>query len=53
MPIRFSEFEHNQPLNASSLGEDNQAILGNVLGYSQEKIEHLLQEEVIFSDNNT
>ena len=53
MPIRFSDFEHNQPLEASSLGEDNQAILEGVLGYSPKKISDLAKRKVIFSDSNT
>ena len=53
MPIRFSDFEHNQPLEASSLGEDNQAVLEEVLGYSPKKISDLAEKKVIFSDSNT
>ena len=43
MPIRFSDFEHNQSLEASSLGQDNQAVLADVLGYSAEKISDLAE----------
>ena len=53
MPIRFSDFEHNQPLEASSLGEDNQTVLEQVLGYSPKKISDLAEKKVIFSDSNT
>ena len=53
MPIRFSDFEHNQSLKASSLGQDNQAVLADVLGYSAEKISDLAERKVIFADSNT
>ena len=53
MPIRFSDFEQNQPLEASSLGEDNQTVLRDILGYSSQEISDLTEKKVIFSDSNT
>ena len=53
MPIRFSGFCAKSALEASSLGEDNQTVLRDILGYSSKKISDLTEKRVIFSDSNT
>ena len=53
MPLRFSGFPHNVPLEASSLGASNDDVLGNVLGYSADKIASLLAEGVLYSNPDT
>ena len=53
MPLRFSDFEHNQPLESAYLGEHNEHVFRQILGYSDEKIDLLEKKEVIASNPNT
>lgn len=53
MPLRFSGFPHNVPLQASSLGAGNAEVLTGVLGYSAERIASLVAEGVLFSNPDT
>jgi crotonobetainyl-CoA:carnitine CoA-transferase CaiB-like acyl-CoA transferase len=53
MPLRFSDYPHNIPLTTASLGEHNAAVLTELLGYSQERIDALYAEETLFSDPDT
>ncbi len=53
MPLRFSEFAHNQPLDTSYLGEDNKSVLEDALGYDAQKIEKLIEEEILFANPDT
>ena len=53
MPLRFSGFEHNQPLDAAYLGEHNEAVLAEVLGYDPVRIEALRVAGVLHSNSAT
>lgn len=53
MPLRFSGFEHNQPLDAAYLGEHNEAVLAEVLGYDPARIEALRVAGVLHSNSDT
>ena len=53
MPLRFSGFEHNQPLDAAYLGEHNEAVLAEVLGYDPARIEALRAAGVLHSNAAT
>jgi len=53
MPLRFSGFPHNVPLEAASLGASNDEVLTGVLGYSADKIAGLVAEGVLFSNPET
>jgi crotonobetainyl-CoA:carnitine CoA-transferase CaiB-like acyl-CoA transferase len=53
MPLRFSGFEHNQPLEAASLGEHNDEVLRDVLGYEPARIETLRAAGVLHSNPDT
>ncbi len=53
MPLRFSAFEHNQPLEAASLGEHNAHVLSEVLGYTAEQIETLTHAGVLHANPDT
>ena len=53
MPLRFSGFVHNPPLDASSLGENNAQVLREVLGYSPERIAELGSKGVLFANPDT
>ena len=53
MPLRFSSFPNNIPLEAAYLGQHNEAILSGTLGYSTAKIEALRQAGVLYSDPST
>jgi len=53
MPLRFSGFPHNVPLEASSLGAGNAEVLGGVLGYSPDRIAGLVADGVLFSNPDT
>ncbi len=53
MPLRFSGFEHNQELVAASLGEHNEKILGEVLGYDAERIAALNAAGVLQANPDT
>lgn len=53
MPLRFSGFEPNQPLDAAYLGEHNEAVLAEVLGYDAARIEALRAAGVLYSNPET
>ncbi len=53
MPLRFSKFEHNPPLSAASLGENNAEVLSEVLGYSAADIARLETAGVLFANPAT
>lgn len=53
MPLRFSDHEHNIPLSAAYLGEYNEAVLGELLGYSSEKIAALTADGTLQANPNT
>jgi crotonobetainyl-CoA:carnitine CoA-transferase CaiB-like acyl-CoA transferase len=53
MPLRFSGFPHNVPLEAASLGASNDEVLAEVLGYSADKIAGLVAEGVLYSNPDT
>ncbi|MEM7468205.1 MAG: CaiB/BaiF CoA-transferase family protein, partial [Pseudomonadota bacterium] len=53
MPLRFSDHECNVHLDAAYLGEYNEAVLKDVLGYSDEHIQTLLGEGVLHADPGT
>ena len=53
MPLHFSKFEHNPPLVAASLGENNAEVLREVLGYSEERVAELVKREVLFANPET
>jgi crotonobetainyl-CoA:carnitine CoA-transferase CaiB-like acyl-CoA transferase len=53
MPLRFSSFPNNIPLEAAHLGQHNAAVLSDTLGYSTAKIEQLRQDGVLHSDPST
>jgi crotonobetainyl-CoA:carnitine CoA-transferase CaiB-like acyl-CoA transferase len=40
-PLRFSEYPRHQPLEAPTLGEQNETVLRELLGYSPERIAEL------------
>lgn len=47
MPLRFSDFPDELPLEAVALGESNREILTNYLGYSSADIDRLYEAGVI------
>lgn len=49
VPLRFSQFPDLLPLEAAFLGEDNEQILGEVLGYEGAKIDELRSQGVLIS----
>ncbi|MEM7541251.1 MAG: CoA transferase [Pseudomonadota bacterium] len=53
MPLKFSAFEHNQPMETAYVGEHNRHVLADVLGYSEEKITTLEDIHVLRSDPST
>jgi crotonobetainyl-CoA:carnitine CoA-transferase CaiB-like acyl-CoA transferase len=53
MPLRFSGFEHNVPMQAAALGEHNAEILRGVLDYSDERIEGLVRDGVLHANPET
>jgi CoA:oxalate CoA-transferase len=53
MPLRFSDFQHNQPLESAYLGEHNEQVFREVLGYDEQKIALLKKKEVIASNPDT
>ncbi|HKV53775.1 MAG TPA: CaiB/BaiF CoA-transferase family protein [Candidatus Binataceae bacterium] len=46
-PLRFSEFPRHQPMQAPTLGEDNETVLHELLGYSPERIAALEADGVL------
>ena len=53
MPLKFSGFEHNQPLQAAALGEHNEDVLSDLLGYSDDDIKALYAAGVLSADPET
>lgn len=53
MPLRFSGFEHNQPLAAAALGEHNEAVLRDLLGYDDVRISELSAAGVLYANPDT
>lgn len=47
MPLRFSEFPDNLPLEAPFLGEHNEEILTGYLGYTSEQVQALEHDGVL------
>ena len=52
VPLRFSQFPDFLPLEAPFLGEHNDNVLGEMLGYSDDKIAGLAEEGVLISRTN-
>ncbi len=50
MPLRFSDFPGQRPLEAVALGESNRDILSSYLGYSSAEIDNLYDVDVIKTD---
>ena len=53
MPLRFSGFQHNAPLESAYLGEHNIDVLSNVLDYSAERIAALSDGGVLQANADT
>jgi crotonobetainyl-CoA:carnitine CoA-transferase CaiB-like acyl-CoA transferase len=51
MPLRFSEFPDELPLEASFLGEHNEEILRTYLSYTPEQV-HALEREGVLKRTN-
>jgi CoA:oxalate CoA-transferase len=47
MPVRFSDWQYETDLKASLLGEDNEAVLHEMLGLSDDEIAELYSERVL------
>jgi crotonobetainyl-CoA:carnitine CoA-transferase CaiB-like acyl-CoA transferase len=52
VPLRFSQFPDFLPLEAPFLGEHNDNVLGDMLGYSDDKIAGLAEQGVLISRTN-
>jgi crotonobetainyl-CoA:carnitine CoA-transferase CaiB-like acyl-CoA transferase len=50
MPLKFSEFPEELPLQAAFLGEHNEEILGKYLSYSVEQVKQLETEGILKRD---
>jgi len=53
MPLRFSDYPHNIPLETAHLGEHNSDVLNGMLGYSDEKIQNLYDTGVLHANADT
>ncbi|MSQ68345.1 MAG: CoA transferase [Gammaproteobacteria bacterium] len=53
MPLRFSAFPNNIPLEAAFVGQHNDAVLSQVLGYDAARIEALRATGVLHTNPNT
>ena len=53
MPLRFSDYPHNIPLETAHLGEHNSEVLKGMLGYSAEQIQSLYDAGVLHANRNT
>ncbi len=49
MPIRFSEFPHDLPLEAATLGQHNGEVLRDLLGRSDKEVEELRAAKVLIT----
>lgn len=53
MPLRFSDYPHNVPLETAHLGEHNSDVLNGMLGYSAEDIQALYGSGVLQANPDT
>lgn len=53
MPLRFSGFPNNQPLDAAYLGQHNDEVLSSLLGLSAERLEALRKAGVLHANPGT
>ena len=53
MPLRFSDYPHNIPLETAHLGEHNSDVLNGILGYSDEEIQNLYDTGVLHANADT
>jgi crotonobetainyl-CoA:carnitine CoA-transferase CaiB-like acyl-CoA transferase len=53
MPLRFSEYPHNIPLDSAHLGEHNAEVLSEMLGYSEAEIQALYDDGVLHANPDT
>ena len=53
MPLRFSGFAHNQPLDTAYLGEHNDTVLRDLLDMDSARIDTLRQRGVLFENPQT
>jgi len=53
MPLRFSGFAHNQPLDAAHLGAHNRAVLRDLLHYDDARIAALFEAGVLHENPDT
>jgi len=53
MPLRFSDFPHNIPLESAHLGEHNADVLGGMLGYTDAQIQALFDRGVLHANPET
>jgi crotonobetainyl-CoA:carnitine CoA-transferase CaiB-like acyl-CoA transferase len=53
MPLRFSDYPHNVPLDTAHLGEHNAEVLGGMLGYSRDDIAALVEAGVLHANPDT
>jgi crotonobetainyl-CoA:carnitine CoA-transferase CaiB-like acyl-CoA transferase len=51
MPLKFSEFPKDLPLEAPTLGQNNGGILRELLGRSEKEIEELRTAKVLLEDD--
>ena len=51
MPLKFSRFPQDLPLQAATLGQHNQEILTTYLGRSPEEVQRLRAEGVVVEKN--
>ncbi len=50
MPLRFSAYQNNLPLDAPYLGEHNEDVLGRLLGMDAERIIELTQQGILVNE---
>ena len=50
MPIKFSEYPEDLPLEAATLGQHNEQVLTDVLGYSAEDVAQLRTDGILSED---
>ncbi len=53
MPLRFSDYPHNIPLDTAHLGEHNADVLREMLGYTPDQIKNLHEAGVLHSNPAT
>jgi len=52
LPVKFSDWEPNQHLQASVLGEHNEVVLRELLNLSEDEIRQLYEDGVLVQDQN-